>query len=261
VTATPTPRHLYVHDDLTEIALRASAQAPDAPQLAATLFATMRQEPHVVVLSLAEQIDGVLRTGGYPPFATAIGIGAAGERVAHELHHRAGWFPRITRIQIRREEDAAGGYTLVGPAPLAQQLEGLASEGPIAIVDDTIFSGLTLQAVLTALPTATRERTRAFCLRAVAESLPAIEALCPVTVGFAAAGRILEDVSFINASGLVRRGAIRRVGAPALAFFERAEWMQAWFPRRADEVTRLCGRLHARLDQAAGASLDVARAV
>jgi hypothetical protein len=98
-------------------------------------------------------------------------------------------------------------------------------------------------------------------LRAVAESLPVIEALCPVTVGFAAAGRILEDVSFINASGLVRRGAIRRVGAPALAFFERAEWMQAWFPRSADEVTRLCGRLHTRLDQAAGASLDVARAV
>ena len=160
MTATPTPRHLYVHDDLTEIALALSAQAPDAPALAAVLFATMRQEPHVVVLSLAEQIEGVLRSGGHPPFATAIGIGAAGERVAHELHHRAGWFPRITRIQIRREEDADGGYALTGPAPLTQQLEGLASEGPIAIVDDTVFSGLTLQAVLTALPSAARARLR-----------------------------------------------------------------------------------------------------
>jgi hypothetical protein len=86
-----------------------------------------------------------------------------------------------------------------------------------------------------------------FCLRAVAESLPALQARSPISVGFAARGRLLEDVSFINASGLVRRGAIRRTGRPPLAFFERPEWMRAWFGDDAEEIITLCRRLSARL--------------
>jgi len=258
VTPTPTPRHLYVHDDLTEAAWSLRPRSADAVRLVGALFTAMRAEPHVVVLSLAEQITAVLARGGYLPFVTTIGVGAAGERVARALHARAGWFPSIARVQVAREEDGRGGYALAGPAPLAQQLEGLTAAGPVAVVDDTIFSGLTLHAVLSALPRATRGRAHVFCLRAVAESVPAVEALCPVTVGFAAPGRILRDVSFINASGLVRRGAIRRVGAPPLAFFERPEWIAAWFPRHADEVTRLSRRLHALLDGAPGASHGVA---
>jgi hypothetical protein len=261
VSVTPTPRRLYVHDDLTEAAWTLRPRSAEAVRLADALFAAMREEPHVVILSLAEQIEAVLRAGGHPPFARAIGIGAAGERVARQLHARAGWFPSIGRVEVTREEDGAGGYALTGPAPLARQLDGLVPDGLLAVVDDTIFSGLTLHAVLSALPRAVRRRTRAFCLRAVAESVPPIAALCPVTVGFAAPGQITRDVSFINASGLVRRGAIRRAGAPPLAFFERAEWMTAWFPERAEEVTRLCRRLHALLDDVPGASAGVARAV
>jgi hypothetical protein len=261
VTVAPTPRRLYVHDDLTEAAWTLRARRAETVRLVGALFAAMRGEPHVVVISLAEQLDAVLRRGGHPPFATTVGIGAAGARVAQQLHARTGWFPSIARIQVTREEDGQGGYVLTGPAPLAQQLAGLDAAGPIAIVDDTIFSGLTLRALLTALPRDARRRTRAFCLRAVAESVPAIEALCPVTAGFAAPGQILRDVSFINASGLVCRGAIQRVGAPPLAFFERPEWMAAWFPRQIDEVTRLCRRLHALLDGAADASPGVAHAV
>jgi len=86
-----------------------------------------------------------------------------------------------------------------------------------------------------------------FLLRDTPESLATIRPLCPVSAGVAAPGRILEDVSFINASGLARRGAIRRAGAPPLAFFEREEWMRAWFPAYAAEVTRLCRRLSALL--------------
>ena len=258
MTAAPTPGHLYVHDDLSDAV---SGLGPEAVRLATALFTTIATEPHVVVLSLAEQLDGVVRSGGHPPFATAIGIGAAGERVARALHARTGWFPSISRIEITREEDAAGGYVLTASAPLADQLGGLAPDGSVAIVDDTIFSGLTLQAVLTALPPAVLRRAHVFCARGVAESVPAIERLCPVTVGFAAPGRILRDVSFINASGLVRRGAIRRVGASPLAFFERPEWIAAWFPGSADEVTRLCRRLNALVDAPPGASVGVARAV
>jgi hypothetical protein len=261
VITAPTPQRLYVHDDLTEMAWSLRPRSADAVRLVGALFTAMRAEPHVVVLSLAEQITGVLARGGYLPFPTAIGIGAAGERVARELHARAGWFPSIVRVEVTREEDGHGGYALTAPAPLSQQLEGLVADGPIAVVDDTLFSGLTLHAVLSALPSAARRQAHVFCLRAVAESVPKIERLCPVTVGFAAPGCILRDVSFINASGLVRRGAIRRLDAAPLAFFERPEWMHVWFPRHADEITRLCRRLHAILDDASGASVGVARAV
>src|SRR5438132_879912 len=65
-----------------------------------------------------------------------------------------------------------------------------------------------------------------------------------VAAGVAAAGRILEDVSFINASGLVRRGAIRRAGQASLAFFERPEWMEAWFPGYTEAIVKLCRELH-----------------
>jgi hypothetical protein len=57
-------------------------------------------------------------------------------------------------------------------------------------------------------------------------------------------------VSFINASGLVKRGAIRRVERPPLAFFERPEWMAAWFPGFDGEVIELCRELNARLEPA-----------
>jgi len=248
MTATPTPRRLYVHDDLTECAWSLSQARATAVPLVAELLDTIRREPHVALLTLAEQLDGLLRRGGHPPFRLAIGIGAAGEAVARAVDARAGWFPEIVRVEMRREEDGRGGYVLATPAPIARQLADV-PDGAIAVVDDTLFSGITLRAVLEALPRDARRRARVFCLRAVAESIPAIEALCPVTVGVAAPGRILHDVSFINASGLVRRGAIRRAGAPPLAFFERPEWMRAWFPTQVDAVTRLCRRLHPLLDR------------
>lgn len=259
MTATPTPRRLYVHDDLTDAA-RTTAE-PDTIALVEILFTTIRREPHAIVLTEAEQIAGLVATGDHRPFATAVGIGRAGERVARIVHARTGWFPAIVRVDVAREEDGRGGYVLTGPAPLAQQLEDLPERGTLAVVDDTVFSGLTLRAVLEALPPAARRRTHAFCLRAVADSLRPFASICPVTAGFAAPGRLLDDVSFINASGLVRRGAIRRVGAPPLAFVDRPEWMRAWFPRHAEEITILCRRLADVLEPATVPSCQRAPAV
>jgi hypothetical protein len=160
-------------------------------------------------------------------------------------------------VDLTREEDGRGGYTLVSPGgvPLAAQLAGVEDAVSLAIVDDTIFSGLTMRAVLSALPEAARGRAQAFCLRGVADSIRAVAALCPVTPGLAAPGRLEEDVSFINASGLVRRGAIRRTGRPPLAFFERPEWMRAWFPDRAEAAIELCRRLNRLLEPTGEPSL------
>jgi len=242
----PTPRLLYVHDDLTAEVGRRFGPASPAATLTHSLFELLgRDSGRVVMLRLADQVERVIAQGAHAPFDLALSIGVAGERVAQALHAKTGWFPRGRRLGLTREEDGRGGYRLVssGPATLAAQLEGIEASTSLAVVDDTIFSGLTLRGVLEALPPALLGRTHAFCLRGVADSAAAIRKLCPLIVGVAAPGRMLEDVSFINASGLVVRGSIRRDGAPPLAFFERPEWIRAWFPGRDRDVIATCARL------------------
>jgi hypothetical protein len=186
----------------------------------------------------------------HAPFALAIGIGRAGECVAEQLHARTGWFPKISRVDITREEDGRGGYNVVTTTgiPLAQQLAPLDIGSSLAVVDDTVFSGLTMRTVLLALPAEIRARTQAFCLRGVVASVSGIAELCSIAVGFAAPGRLLDEVSFINASGLVMRVGIRHSQRPPQAFFERPMWMHAWFPGYTDEVIQLCRRLNAILE-------------
>jgi hypothetical protein len=249
--AAPTPRVFYIHDDLSDYIRRKYGEASPAWQLAQELLARLRRDSgRVVVLRLEEQIDRLLAQGTYAPFALAIGIGRAGERVAQQLQARTGWFPKITRVSVTREEDGRGGYRVVSTTgvPLVQQLPPVDAMPSLAVVDDTVFSGLTMRTVLQALPPEVRARTQAFCLRGVAASLASILAFCPMTAGFSAPGRLLDEVSFINASGLVMRIAIRHPDRPPQAFFERAMWMQAWFPGYADAVMTLCQRLNAILE-------------
>jgi hypothetical protein len=248
---TPTPLVLYVHDDLSdEVRERHGADSDAFRGVQALLALVARDTRRVRILTLDEQLDALTR-GHHAPFAVAVGIGRAGERVARRVHARTGWFPVIERVELTREEQG-DAYVLstLGKPPLDVQLAAVAAAGSIAVVDDTIFSGLTMTAVLKALPPGARARTHAFCLRAVKESLADVATLCPASAGFVAAGRLLEDVSFINASGLVRRGAIRRVGRPSLAFYERPEWMRAWFGRDAADVTARCAALARALDAA-----------
>lgn len=254
---TPTPARFYVHDDLTEDVRERHGAGSPAFALAAELMALVRRGPHVTVLTLPEQLAALVARGPHAPFTLAVGIGRAGERVAGQVHAHTGWFPAIRRVDLTREEDDRGGYAVVSPTgvPLAEQLAGVERAASLAIVDDTIFSGITMRQVLLALSPAVRARTHAFCLRCVEESLVPLRALCPVTPGFAAPGRLLDEVSFINASGLVRRGAIRRAGRAPLAFFERPEWMRAWFPDRAEAVVDLCRRLNRLLEPTGEPSL------
>jgi hypothetical protein len=253
VGGTPTPLRFYVHDDLTDdVRARHGAGSPAAAAAGELLALVRRDAARVVVLTLEEQLAALVAQGPHAPFALAIGIGGAGQRVARQVHARAGWFPVIRRVELTREEDGRGGYALVSPGgvPLDRQLAlaGVEAAASLAVVDDTVFSGITLRRVLESLPAAALARAHAFCLRAVATSLVPLRALCPVTAGVAAAGRLLDEVSFINASGLVRRGAIRRAGQPPLAFFERPEWMHAWFPGHAEEIIACCRRLNALLE-------------
>ena len=249
--AAPTPGVLYIHDDLSEYVYRQQGEGSLAWQLTQAIFTRVHRDPgRVVVLTLESQVERVLAQGTFAPFALALGIGQAGERVARHLHGKTGWFPKIARVDITREEDGHGGYNVVSTTgtPLAHQLPRLDAVASLAVVDDTIFSGLTMRTVLQALPPNVCARTQAFCLRGVAASLPPIAALCPIRIGFAAPGKLLDEVSFINASGLVMRVGIRHPNQPPQAFFERSMWMQAWFPGYAIEVTALCQRLNTLLE-------------
>jgi hypothetical protein len=249
--AAPTPQTFYIHDDLSDDVRRTHGEQSVAFQLTQELLTLVRRDPQrVVVLQLEDQITRLIAQGSHVPFPMTVGIGQAGERVARQIHQRTGWFPHIRRVDVTREEDGQGGYTVVSLSaqPLAVQLHGLETCTALAVVDDTVFSGLTMRTILQALPPVVRARTHAFCLRGVAASLASMRALCPISIGFAAPGRILDEVSFINAAGLVRRISIRRAGQPSLAFFDRPEWMQAWFPGYADEVIALCRRLHTLLE-------------
>ena len=248
--AAPTPDALYVHDDISDEVRGLHGEDSKAFNLTQDLLDLVRHPPQRVVLTVEEQIDRLLAQGDHEPFGLTLGIGRAGERVARQVHERTGWFPATRRVDVAREEDGVGGYALIatGPKSVEDQLQGLEDIESIAVVDDTVFSGLTMRTVLFGLPPVALARTHAFCLRCVGETLAGIRELCPISAGFAAPGRILAEVSFINASGLVKRVGIRRAGKPTLAFFERPSWIQAWFPGQSDEVTVLCRRLNALLE-------------
>jgi pyrimidine operon attenuation protein/uracil phosphoribosyltransferase len=249
--AAPTPKTFYIHDDLSAYVHRQHGPASAAWQLTQELFALVQRDiQRVHVLTLDAQIEQLIARGSHSPFAMTIGIGSAGERVAQQLHARTGWFPTCQRVDITREEDGHGSYHIVSTTDqsLQDQLASVHEASSLAVVDDTLFSGITMRTVLQTLPPAVRARTRAFCLRGVAASIPSITALCPLTIGFAAPGELFDDVSFINASGMVMRVGIRRSGLPPQAFFERPMWMHVWFPGYAEDVIALCHQLNALLE-------------
>jgi len=118
--AQPTPRRLYVHDDLTGEVDAGSPAATLARDLLALLA---RDATRVRILTLGEQVERVVAQGPHAPFALALGIGAAGQRVAEALHALLTW------EQQRRLDELAPTH-LVVPSGSRIPIEYLADAAP-----------------------------------------------------------------------------------------------------------------------------------
>ena len=246
----PTPGVLYINDDLTGPIRERFGPCSEPDVLANELMRRARYDPDKVgVLTIERQLEGIVSQGPRRPFPEAIAIGGAGKTAADLIHRRTGWFPAIKKIALTRVENGEGGHDLRGADRLPQQLGRLTGSGKVAVVDDTVYSGLTAAAVLDALPDGILPHTELFCLKAVGQTAERLRAKCAVTVGFVAPGTINEDVSIINATGLVYRGAIRTRHGPDMAFFDRPEWMRAWFPADHEQLIDLCRRLNAAVSR------------
>ena len=76
--AAPTPKVLYIHDDLSDYVSRQHGQASPAWHLTREFFALVCRDPRrVVLLTLESQMAPLLAHGKYAPFTLAIGIGRA----------------------------------------------------------------------------------------------------------------------------------------------------------------------------------------
>jgi len=236
------PFHLFIYNDLPH--LRRLGSSDDHDALMGQLIEQLRREPRVSIIDVNEQLDRLSRIPLCVPFGATIAVGAAGERIARLLNQQTGRFPTIRTIPVNRVETAAGRCQL-SPESIAfldHELHGLV-DTPLSIVDDTIYSGLTLLEVVRRLPASILLSTQVFCLQAIAESLPPLRAICTVHAGLELAGQIGEEVSIIKTSNLFMPGAIRHLGGGELAFYQRVEWMKQWFILDARGIIALCARL------------------
>lgn len=236
------PATVYVYNDLPYVL---AARPGDAALVALVdeLLQALEAEPRVRLLSVDVLVEALARSPVAAPFAHTLAIGGAGTRVARLLHARTGWFPSIETLAITREEANDTGYRIIGSGggDPEQQLAALTGKS-LALVDDTIYSGLTLAWALDRLSAPMLTGTCIFALQAVQQALPPLRGRCAVYAGIELPGERERDLTVIKASHLFERGAIRRP-AGDLAFYQRPAWMRAWFPLGAARITALCTRL------------------
>ncbi len=176
-------------------------------------------------------------------FPLTFGLGKAGESLAARLHHSTKLFPRIFRLEITRIETSENQYRFAGDFAATLQQFGIAADDPVAIVDDTVYSGGTVKSILECWPEQWRPKLSLFCLQGIAESLDQLANKMLIYCAHSIVGIPEKEVSIIRLSGLFLPGSIRLENGQELAFWQRPEWMQAWFPTNATDITQYCSQL------------------
>ncbi len=178
-------------------------------------------------------------------FDLAISVGESGYDISKKINKKIACFNRINKLNIARYELSPLKYEVhsTSQKSILLQLEKLNSCS-LALIDDTIYSGLTIETILTKLNSRTLKNTKVICLQGINKSLEKISNYCPVICGFKIEGEIEKDVTIIKTSGLFLNNAIRRKNRKPLAFYQRPEWINSWFPNNNLLIIRICQKLN-----------------
>src|SRR5581483_1263454 len=195
MAALPTPHTVYVYNDLPYVAPPAEG-AERWRALIADLLALLRAQPQVRFLEVEPLVATLAARAAHAPYAEALAIGGAGRRVAELLHARTGWFPMISTLPLTRVELADGRYRVVARGAIDTAIAACA--GRVAIVDDTIYAGQTLNWLLDRLQAGVKPDV--FCLQGVAGTLATLRRRCHVVAGVELVGERERDLTVIKAS-------------------------------------------------------------
>jgi len=241
----PTPKLLYVHDNLTPFVKARFGKGSLEYETTQLFIKHLAIQPHVRIGTLEEELSGLIAESSPEPFDITFGFGYKGEEIAELLHVRWSAFPRHKRLDITRiEKENGDGHILVSKTgeSIEDQIKSACVFKAIALVDDVLFTGFTMKSVIDLLDLKNKE-CHLFFTRGIEETKKDFEKMgCTVHIGVSLPGKIETDSSTISAMNLITEGAIRTPKGD-MSYCERSEWMEAWFPTRADTIKHLCQAL------------------
>lgn len=242
---------LYAYNDVDSLkhSFAASRERKRYNLLLQQLIYELKLNSHVTLLDHNNQINRLSKRITTDSFDVVLGLGESGYNTAKMLHAQTNKFSEIHLIPITRKEVNQSKYIISYEEKVSLNKIISKNCSSIAIVDDTLYSGITLLAVLKKIRKKFHKNVHILCLQAIEETIPRISAHCSFTTGFLMPGKIEEEVSVIKISGLFMKGAIKRVNAPPLAFFERPEWIANWFPNKPEKIIEICRNISELLSQ------------
>ncbi len=231
---------VYIYDDVVLNSRPWRAQWP----LLNVLKQTINHNKLVTFLDPFEQINALLPSYESGRFDLVIGIGKSGHQIARLLNQYSGQDYPLLLAELSRQEISPNNYQMnpVQLAKVAEELKDLTGKR-VAIVDDTLYSGLTIHSILDLLPSDTLQQTEIFVLQGIEDSLPTIMDRCLVRIGFVMVGKREKDATIIKTSNLFIPGAIIQIDGKSQAFCDRPKLMAEWFPVNSKQVIKLCRQL------------------
>jgi hypoxanthine phosphoribosyltransferase len=234
---------LFIHNDLASTLFEGDNR-PERAELLVSLEKALIENPQIYLINPEEGMKK-LSTQINEQYTVTLAISDAGYEIAERLQSYTGKLGKIRTLHIERREVAKGTWKVISTIDktIEEQLQGIRGK-KIAIVDDTIYSGVTIKALLPYLQAFEKEDLHIFSLIALSDSLKFFKRYATVFPYISLEGKQEKDVSIIKASGLFMNGAIRTVDGQSYAFFHRPEWIEAWFPKNAKEIFLLCQLLY-----------------
>lgn len=238
----PTPTRLYIHDDLGEC-------RSELFPLIKRLRDLLKENKHVILLNKNEQIKIVRSELKNKKFKHIFAVGRAAESLAYQIFTRKSELV-VHCLEVCRRERVDGSYTIINStSPKVKKLIASLTSESVAIIEDTIYSGKTLETILSIFSVEARANVTIVCLQASQAGVLSLDCSMPVIAATLLPGRIDSEISIIKATGLFTSGAIRGEDGVNKAFFQRPEWLKAWFPQNFQSIYELCQHIYNSLEE------------